>query len=246
MFWPDVTELKTFYDSPMGQLCMHAIRRRVAQIWPEAKDETVLGIGYPLPCLRPFLKSADIVCAAMPAGQGVIHWPKQRENLTLLSHEMALPFRSGTLNRIIVLHALEHAQPVTQLLEEMSRLLTPSGRMLVIAPNRHSFWARAEKTPYAHGHPYSLTQLKQLLNQHGLHTLQSQQALFFPAFNSRLSLKFSRLIERLGQRFFPHFGGLHFVEVEKRKTAPVKGTPVPVFAKAAQTANTASYRETHS
>jgi len=236
MFWPDVTELKSFYDSPLGQVCTHSIRRAVARIWPEAKGETLLGVGYPLPVLRPFLKSADVICAAMPAGQGVIHWPANQENVTLLSHEQALPFRSGTLNRIILLHALEHAQPLPSLLEETNRALTPSGRMLVITPNRRSFWARAEHTPYAQGQPYSLPQLKRVLDRHGFKPLQSTQALFFPPFQSRTILKFARIIEKFWHKFFPHFGGILLVEVEKRTEAPISGTPVKAFVTAPKTA----------
>lgn len=234
MFWPDVTELKTFYDSRLGQVCTQSIRRTILKIWPEAKGETLLGIGYALPCLRPFLKSADIVVAAMPAGQGVIHWPKTEDNLTLLSHENSLPFRSNTLNRIIIMHALEYSQPLTELLREADRLLTPSGRMLVIVPNRRSLWARAEHTPYAQGQPYSLTQLKHLLEKHSFYNLQSKQALFFPPLKSRTILRFSRIFERICHRFFPHFGGVLMVEVEKRKTAPASGKTVKAFVTATQ------------
>lgn len=233
MLWPDVTELKNFYDSPLGQVCTHSLRKAVANIWPEAKNETLIGIGYPLPTLRPFLKSADVVGAVMPSGQGVIHWPKgQDSSHTILSHESLLPFHSGTLNRIIMLHVIEHAQPISQLFEEAERCLTPSGRMLILVPNRASFWARAEHTPYAHGQPYSLIQLKNLLTKQGFSIIQSQQALFFPPTNSRAILKFAPFIEKLVSRFFPHFGGMLLLEIEKRKEAPVKGTPVKVFAKA--------------
>ncbi len=237
MFWPDITELKAFYDSHLGQVCTHSLRRAVARIWPEAKGESVIGIGYPLPTLRPFLKSADVVGAVLPASQGVIHWPSNQENLTLLSHEGVLPFRGGTINRLILLHAIEHSQPVSQLLAEAERLLTPSGRMLVMVPNRRSLWARAENTPYAHGQPYSKAQVKRLLTQHGFHITHSSEALFFPPNHSRTLLRFARFIEKLGQKFFPHFGGILLVEVEKRKEAPVKGTPIKSFITAPQAAS---------
>jgi len=236
MFWPDVTELKAFYDSPLGQMCTHCIRRAVASLWPEAKGETLLGIGYALPTLRPFLKSADVVAAAMPSGQGVIHWPAGQAALTLLSHETAQPFRSGTLNRLILMHALEHAQPVSLILQEAERLLTPSGRMLVILPNRRSLWAGSEQTPYAQGQPYSMAQVKRLLEKHGFSVLQTRQALFFLPSHSRGLLRFARWLERLGESFFPHFGGILLVEVEKRTPGKISGTPVKVFASAPQTA----------
>lgn len=234
MLWPDVTELKVFYDSAIGQVATKHLRRVIQQIWPEAKGETLLGIGYPLPCLRPFLKSADIVCVAMPSAQGVIHWPRGHEmNMTFLTHDMLIPLRSSTLNRIILMHALEHSQPVSELLKEAERLLTPAGRMLIIVPNRRSLWARAEHTPYGHGHPFHLSQLKRILDNHQFGIIQTRQALFFPPFGNRNLLRFAPMIERFGQRFFPHFGGAIILEVEKQKPAKVKGTPVKALAEPA-------------
>jgi len=238
MIWPDVTELEQFYDSHLGQLCTRSLRQSISQIWPHANGETIVGLGYPLPILRPFLKSADVVIAAMPAAQGVIHWPRgsAQVNHAVLTHETTLPFRSGTLNRLILLHVLEHAQRSGYVLKEVERCLTPSGRALLLIPNRRNFWARAEHTPYAHGQPYSLIQLRKLLNREGFKPIQSKQALFFPPLRSRTFLKFSPIIERLGRKFFPHFGGMLLVEIEKRTEAPVKGLPVKPFATATNTA----------
>ncbi len=236
MLWPDVTELKKFYDSALGQVCTHNLRRAVAKIWPEAKGETLIGLGYAIPTLRPFLKNADVVTAAMPSGQGVVHWPEGRPNQTLLIHENLLPFHSGTLNRILLLHALEHTPTPSTLLNELQRCLTPSGRVLLLVPNRHSFWARADSAPYSNGQPYNLTQLKNLLQRHDFAVIQSHEALFFPPTNSRAILRFARFIENIGSRFFPHFGGILLLEVEKRKQAPIKGTPIKAFAGAAKAA----------
>ena len=243
MFWPDVTELKSFYDSYLGRVTKLHLRKAVKQIWPEVKGESILAIGYPIPLLRPLAQSADVICAAMPAGLGVVHWPIDTPNITLLSHENAFPFRSETLNRIIILHALEHAQPVKQLLAETYRLLTPSGRMLLIVPNRRSFWARAEDTPYAQGQPYSLPQLLKLVDKAGFHSTYRGEALFFPPFKQRNLLKLFQWLEPIGQKFFPHFGGALIIEVEKRKNAPAKGTTIRSFSLTAQGTKAAMNRE---
>lgn len=233
MNWPDVTELKEFYDSAIGQRCKQNLRRAVMSIWPEAKGETLIGLGYALPVLRPYLKNADVVGNVMPSGQGVIHWPSGGQpNRTMLSHENMLPFHSGTLNRIILLHALEHAPTPSTLLNELQRCLTPSGRILLLVPNRHSLWARANHTPFANGKPYNLIQLKKLLQRHGFSVIKSHEALFSPPTKWRSLLRFSRFIEKIGSQFFPHFGGILLLEVEKRNEAPVKGTPIKVFTEA--------------
>lgn len=236
MLWPDVTELKAFYDTPLGQRCKQSLRRAVLGLWPNAKEETLIGIGYALPCLKPFLKTADVVGAVMPAGQGVIHWPDHQDNRTILCHEAVLPFHSGTLNRMIVMHALEHSSPPSTLLNEIQRCLTPSGRVIFIVPNRHSLWARVEHSPYSGGQSYNSIQLKNLLQRHDFSVLNIKEAVFFLPNASPSILKFSRLTERFMAKFFPHFGGILLLEAEKRKEAPVRGKPIKLLTEAAKSA----------
>jgi hypothetical protein len=236
MIWPDVTELQAFYDSPLGHLVNQHLKRAVLRIWPESAGESILGIGYPLPALRVFLKSADVVTAVMPAAQGIIHWPKSAPNLTVLAYEHAIPLKDETQNRIILQHSVEHSQPLSLMLEEVTRLLTPSGRVLMILPNRRSLWARAEHTPFASGQPYSVSQIRKLLQRHEMQLVQHQEALFFPPSRSRSIRRFANVIERYGRRFFPHFGGILLIEAEKMKTAPIHGRPVKIPSKVVQLA----------
>lgn len=49
--------------------------------------------------------------------------------------------------------------------EQIWRVLTPGGRMIVVVPNRAGVWARVEHTPFGHGRPYSRGQLRELLSE---------------------------------------------------------------------------------
>jgi SAM-dependent methyltransferase len=232
MFWPDVIELKSFYGSVAGQVACLSLRRRVREVWPEARGETLLGIGYATPYLLPFLEKADLTIACMPAGQGVLHWPQGRDNLTLLVEEDALPFPSGIANRVLLVHALEHSEHARQLLAEAHRLLTPSGRLLVIVPNRRGlFWARSPSSPFAHGQPFTPGQLRRLLGASGFTPLSTLPALFFPPINWRLLLRFGRFIDAIGRAFFPAFSGVILMEAEKQIFAPLRGKTRPVMGR---------------
>jgi len=48
-----------------------------------------------------------------------------------------LPFRSGVFDGIVAIDVLEHAQDDEALLEEMSRVLKPGGRLTLTVPNAH-------------------------------------------------------------------------------------------------------------
>lgn len=199
-------------------------------IWPEANGETLVGLGYSVPYLLPYLDKSDVIAACMPAQQGVIHWPTTgRSNVTLLVDETRLPFATGTVNRILMVHAAENSEKVRQMLHEAHRLLTPSGRLLVIAPNRRGIWSRSPDSPFAQGHPYHSSQLKRLLRETQFTPLHREYMLYLPPTRRRFLLRSANMIEKVGRLFFPGLGGLLMIEAEKQIYAPGKGAVQPVY-----------------
>ena len=67
----DAIELADFYDSHLGAVARRILLRRMRQTWPDVSGLRMLGLGYAVPYLRPFLLEAERAVAAMPAGQGV-------------------------------------------------------------------------------------------------------------------------------------------------------------------------------
>ncbi len=69
--WCDVLDLEEFYASTLGQMTARLLRARLREVWPSVKGETVLGMGYATPLLRPFVDEAARTLAFMPAPQRV-------------------------------------------------------------------------------------------------------------------------------------------------------------------------------
>ncbi len=221
--WTDIVDIRDFYESPVGVVARRMIRRRVRQYWPDVTGMRVLGLGFATPYLRPLMEEADRTIAAMPAPQGVLHWPMSAPGLTVLTDEMELPFDDLSMDRVLLVHALESAEPARPLLREIWRVLSGSGRLLVVAPNRRGVWARLERTPFGHGRPYSRRQLSTLLRDTMFTPLQSETALFVPPLRSRMLLSSSSAWERVGRRVFSRFGGVIIAEATKQIYA---GQPV--------------------
>jgi len=214
--WTDVVDLRDFYSSPLGGVARRMIRRRIRQFWPSVAGLRVLGIGFATPYLRPFVEEAERVAAAMPAQQGVIHWPADGPGLTTLVDEMDLPFEDLSVDRVLLVHGLESAEPIRPMLREIWRIMSGDGRLLVIAPNRRGVWARLERTPFGHGRPYSRRQLSNVLREAMFTPMQSDSALFVPPFRSRLLLSAAPALENIGRRAFARFGGVVMMEATKQ------------------------------
>ena len=235
----DVVDLKDFYDSHAGHVARQLIRLRLRQFWPDVRGQEILGLGYATPYLRQFKEEASRVVAVMPAAQGVIHWPPEGPNVVALADECDLPLPDYSVDRVLLVHCLENAEMLRPMLHEIWRVLRGEGRLLVVAPNRRGLWARFERTPLGHGHPYSQGQLSRLLRANNFTPLKTERALYLPPVRSRTLLRAAPAVERLGQRWFPTFGGVVVMEAGKqlyavkplkqrrRLKAPVLAFPKP-------------------
>lgn len=220
--WNDVVDLRDFYASPLGQVARRMIRRRVRGAWADVTGQRVLGLGYATPFLGSFRGEAERTLAAMPARQGVVHWPPGEKGLTALADEADLPFPDLSFDRVILAHALECSEQVGPMMREIWRIMTGSGRLLVIAPNRAGLWARLERTPFGRGRPYSRTQLSRTLREAMFMPLDTHPALFVPPVGSRLFQSSAPAWENIGSRWFPAASGLIIMEATKQIYA---GTP---------------------
>src|SRR6185437_15864234 len=214
--YSDVVDLRDFYATSLGQVACRMIRRRIRLLWPDVGGMQVLALGFSVPYLRPFRDEAQRLAAIMPAAQGVLPWPPDGRNIVALADESELPFEDASIDRVLLVHALESSEEVRPLLKEAWRVLAGSGRLLVVVPNRRGIWARLDRTPFGHGHPYTPGQLSRLLREETFTPLRSTAALFIPPTANRMILRAAPAWEKLGEYWFTRFSGVAMIEAEKQ------------------------------
>ena len=175
-----------------------------------------MGLGYVLPWLDRFGTDAERVFSFMPATQGAVNWPLGRPSATALVFDDELPLVDASVDRMVLVHALEHAENPQETLKEAWRVLSPGGRLIIVVPNRRGVWARFEHTPFGTGRPFSRGQLTEILRAANFTPSCWTDALHFPPSRHRFVLRLHRLLERLGRRFWPIFSGVIVVEAQKR------------------------------
>jgi SAM-dependent methyltransferase len=216
----DIVDLRDFYATRLGRTARAVIRGRLREIWPDLSGQRVAGIGYAAPYLRAWAGEAERVLALMPAAQGVLRWPAQGRNAAALVDEAALPLADNALDRVLVVHALEHAEQLRPMLRELWRTLSPSGRAMFVVPNRRGVWAHVDSTPFGYGQPYSAGQLTRLLRDNLFTPTATAAALFAPPIGARLALGSARAWEGIGRRAFERFAGVVIVEAAKSLYIP--------------------------
>ena len=214
--WNDVVDLNEFYHSSLGHVAQRMIRRQIRALWPDVRGMRMLGLGYAVPYLTSFRGEAERVIAAMPAQQGVMHWPRYEAGLVALVDEAELPFADLSVDRLLMVHAVEHGEHLRGMMREAWRVLSEGGRLMIVVPNRRGIWARMERTPFGHGQPYTSRQVRRLLQDSLFSPVDSARALYMPPSRSRLLLSSSPAFERLGDRLFQRFSGVLLVEAIKQ------------------------------
>jgi SAM-dependent methyltransferase len=212
----DIIDLRTFYASTLGHLAERSITMALAPMWPKLPGERLVGLGYAVPYLDRFRGDTERTFAFMPAGQGAASWPPLEPSSTALIFEEELPLPDSAVDRVLLVHALEHAEDPRETLKEMWRVLAPNGRLVIVVPNRRGLWARFEHTPFGSGRPYSRSQLIRLLRETNFTPGPWSEALFFPPSSRRSMMRPSAILERMGRRFWPMFSGVLIVEAQKR------------------------------
>lgn len=231
---PDVIDLQAFYGSRQGQLVRRLVGRQVRALWPDLCGARVLGLGYAIPFLGLLSEGAERVCAVMPRGQGVVRWPADGANQTILAGEDELPLADRSIDRVLMVHALEAAEQGRRMLREVWRVLADGGQALIVVPNRRGLWCLSESTPLGHGRPFSSAQLEGALRNTLFVPGRSATALFVPPSRSRLMLRTALAWERVGLRWATHFAGVLLMVAEKQiYVAPVEPAavrrPMPAY-----------------
>ncbi len=228
MFAPDVVNLRQFYATPLGEASRALIERGIHALWPEISGDVLLGVGFATPYMAAYVNDRTPPLVCMPAAQGAMYWPPFKRNLTFLAQESELPLRENSVNRVLMVHSVEHSEQLSWMMREVWRVLTPGGRVLVVAPNRLNFWSRSPRSPFGYGRPFSMAQLRDLLTDQQFAPTRARSALFTPPLYWRWLWRISDKIETVGKFLFRPFGGVLLIEAEKQLFAAIQQ---PVMAR---------------
>ena len=203
----DAHDLKRFYASPLGRAARASIAVGLSRVWRPLPKERLAGLGYPLPWLDDLARGTERTLALMPAAQGACRWPHEGSSRTAIIYEEELPLADAAIDRMLMVHALEHSEQPVETLREVHRALAANGRLVVVVPHRRGVWARFEHTPFGTGRPWSRGQLARVLEESGFHVADVNDALLFPPVAHRLIARAWRPLDWTGRKMFSTFSG---------------------------------------
>ena len=226
----DITDLDNFYHSPRGQKLAAQLAQDIAALWQPARTASQLAVGYPFL----FLPEDQLPPVLMPTPPGALVWPGHKGVISALTAPHSWPIASDQTDYLLITHALEFAPDPAQFMAEAARVLSGSGQLLVMIPNRNSRWV-ASRGPFGEGLPYSRGQITRLLDGAGLKITAVNRSLLLPPIAGLASESgLGRAARRLGRML----GGVLLVQAtkmvyvkKKRKSAARLGPLAPVMVR---------------
>ena len=224
----DVTDLRSFYGSPLGRVAARLVGRAVDNFWGQTAGLRVLGLGYATPYLAPVRAGAERTLAFMPASQGVVNWPASGPSASALVDPMMMPLPDASIDRVLLVHALEiRREPDRAAARGLAhpdagrahhrRGAEPAG--LVGARRHHALRPWPALQPLAAQPPHA----RDAVLAGGLGRDPLRAAVPQPASCCARAVAW----ERVGIGFSLPFAGLHVVEATKQLYRPGHGAPDP-------------------
>lgn len=207
---PEVHGVAAFYADATGGVARRIVTAALRLLWPRLDGLEVAGIGWAQPYLDIWPGAARLVAlvpeplafTGPPAGCAVMP-------------QALLPLPDLSLDRIILIHALEAVENPEALLRECWRVLRDDGRVIVIVPNRRGAWSLFDHTPFGWGRVWSQGQMRRLLESRLFRVAALRPTLFVPPLPWRWALTGAGMWERVGRALLPGLSGLVVVEAVK-------------------------------
>ncbi len=216
MIYPSAYELKSFYNTNVGKAVKNTVKKHIDNLWGDCDNLRVMGYGYTAPYLDKYLETSERCFSIMSGSSGIYKWPEEKDNLVAIARGDELPIETESVDRIIMMHAIEYAYSIDDLMQEIWRILKSNGRIIAIVPNRIGFWARATWSPFGQGVPYTQYQINKTLQKNKFIIENTDRALYMPPLRFSLNIKVSDFYETYGKYIYSPLSGLHVIEASKQ------------------------------
>jgi len=144
-----ISQLKHWYDSPLGQQMLDQERELIDRALSEVQGNRLLQVS---------LDGRRWFCEHARAKHGVLLAPQVElgmESNTLVARPEDLPVQSAVIDILVMHHAFEFSADPHQVLREAARVLRPGGTLILLAFNpvslmgMHSLLRGREQAPFS-------------------------------------------------------------------------------------------------
>jgi SAM-dependent methyltransferase len=202
--------IEDWLDTPQGQYVMAWEQRKIDAVIDDLFGYNALQLG--LPQLR-LLARNRIPLRQIAGSSGAVD---------VVCDLRELPFASGSIDLVVMPHALEFHDDPHHILRDVERILIPGGRLVITGFNPVSLWGLCRKLPnHARVFPFngnylSVPRLKDWLKLLNLEVERGSFGCYAPPWRQAKRLKRWHFMEAAGDRWWSFAGGVYLLRAVKR------------------------------
>lgn len=208
------TALNNWYGTPLGRALAAQERYQLEAVLPRLFGYHLLQLGVPF--------QSDWLSYSPIRHQICMHEEEGVLSVGCIGEFSLLPFKSDSIDVVILPHILSLVDNPQALLEEATRVLIPEGHLVILGFNPVSLWGAArlilkykKQVPWT-GDFITAQKVRRLLNKIGCNTLSLNSFAYRPPINNSNTLDKLLFLESFGQLFWPYPGSAYILHAQKR------------------------------
>ncbi len=212
-------ELYDWYDSQVGVQLLKTEQQVLDAILPDLFGYYLVALAHPLQADR-FAASRVSRRRVMNLCAQDYHPPLEADGFR--GEADRLPLQTDSIDVLVLPHVLEFTRQPHEVLREVERVLIAEGHVVILGFNPFSLWGLWRLVlGWRRGAPWcgafrGVTRVRDWLSLLGFDVLNTRYYFFRPPLQHRGILRKLTLLERLGQRLWPIFGGGYAIVAKKR------------------------------
>ena len=208
-------QLKDWFDRPLGRSLKACEADRLRSILPSLYATNVVQLGRTGDC--------NLFESCVAPRRILLEFHEACGDCSLLAQPEALPFDHNSIDMALLPHTLDFATDPHRVLREVERVLMPESHVVILGFNPYSFWGlkrkltrrRNVKAPWS-GQFISLYRIKDWLKLLQFEITHGSLMYYRPPFQNQTSLDRSRLLDKMGDRWWPMMGAVYVLVARKR------------------------------
>lgn len=210
-------QLRQWFSTPSGEALLQAEQAQAADLLPNLFGYYIAQIGL--------LEHRDLLATSRIARRFVLNLDPGEPGGSTQRAECradALPIASSTMDVVVLPHTLEFEDDPHQVLRESERVLIGEGHIVLFGFNPWSLWGlcrslmKWRRTPPWCGKFIRLARLRDWLSLLGFDIVEQRSFYFRPPLRGARAIARTAVLEKLGKRWWPYFGGAYVVVAKKR------------------------------
>ena len=208
-------QVSSWFEQPLGRSLLACEAERLRALLPGLYASNVLQLGR--------LGGIDLFESCNAPQRFLLESSPVSGDSGVRALPESLPFEHNSIDMVLLPHTLDFCLDPHPVLREVERVLMPESHIVILGFNPYSFWGlkrsmirRSRRHAPWNGHFIGVHRMKDWLKLLQFEVTHGSMMYYRPPLQKSASLDRFRVLDKLGDRWWPMMGGAYLLAAKKR------------------------------